>query len=255
VAFELVGVIDIREGRAVHARGGQRDRYEPISAVGALAITPGDCIALTSHYTDQLGIRTLYIADLDAIVGGTLQHDLLRRLVATATPLWVDSGVRSVDDALRTVSLGAARVVVGLETLPSFDVLKAICAKTGGARAVLSLDLRDGHPLIAAGSAIGASATEIARCAHDAGVGALIVLDLARVGMGAGVDLDLIQRLRRAAPDLPLFAGGGVRDWSDLDRLAAAGCDGALVATALQSGAIDVGDVNRARDLPISRRR
>ncbi|HEY7191729.1 MAG TPA: HisA/HisF-related TIM barrel protein [Vicinamibacterales bacterium] len=247
--MQIVGVIDIRDGRAVHARGGQRDRYEPITAVGGHAITPGDCIALASDYTDQLGIRTLYVADLDAIVSGTRQDELLRRLVETGTPLWVDSGVRSVDDALRTVSLGAARVVVGLETLPSFDVLKAICAEAEGDRVVLSLDLRDGHPLLAAGSTISASATEIARCAHDAGVGALIVLDLARVGMGAGVDLDLMQRLRRATPDLPLFAGGGVRDSSDLDRLAAAGCEGALVATALQSGAIDADDVKRAREL------
>ena len=242
-------MIDIRAGLAVHARGGQRDRYEPITTVGHHAITTGDGVALASHYTDQLGIRTLYIADLDAIVTGTLQDRLLRALVATGTPLWIDGGVRSVDDALRTVSVGAARVVVGLETLPSFEVLNAICADAGGARAVLSLDLRDGHPLIAAGSAISTSATEIARRAADAGVGALIVLDLARVGMGAGVDLDLIRRLRHAAPELSLFAGGGVRDWNDLEQLAAAGCEGALVATALQSGAIGADDVKRAREL------
>jgi len=249
VAFELVGVIDIHAGRAVHARGGQRDRYEAITAVGGHPIAPGDSVALASHYISELGIRTLYIADLDAIVTGTLQEALLRRLATIGSPPWIDSGVRSSDDASRTVSLGAARVIVGLETLPSFDVLKAICMEVGRDRAVLSLDLRDGDPLFAAGSAISASAAEIARCAADAGVGALIVLDLARVGMGAGVDLDLIQNLGRAAPDLPLFAGGGVRDWSDLEQLAAAGCHGALVATALQSGAIDAGDVKRARDL------
>jgi len=35
-----------------------------------------------------------------------------------------------------------------------------------------------------------------------------------------------------------LFAGGGVRNAEDLDALARAGCDGALVATALLSGAL-----------------
>jgi uncharacterized protein related to proFAR isomerase len=34
------------------------------------------------------------------------------------------------------------------------------------------------------------------------------------------------------------MAGGGVRDAVDLERLAAAGCDGALVASALLSGAL-----------------
>ena len=249
MAFELIGVIDIRAGRAVHARGGQRDRYEAITAVADHSIASGDAVALASHYSNDLGIRTLYVADLDAILTGTVQEAPLRRLATIGPSLWIDSGVRSAADALRTVSLGAARVVVGLETLPSFEVLDEICTEVRGDRAVLSLDLRDGRPLIAEGSVIGASPTEIARCAADAGVGALIVLDLARVGMGAGVDLDLIQRLERAAPDLPLFAGGGVRDWSDLERLAGSGCEGALVATALQSGAIDADDVKRARAL------
>jgi phosphoribosylformimino-5-aminoimidazole carboxamide ribotide isomerase len=246
---EIIGVIDIRAGLAVHARGGQRDRYEAVTAVAGHSIGPGDAVALASHYINELGIRTLYIADLDAIVTGTPQDGLLRRLATIGSPLWIDSGVRSSADASRTVSLGAARVVVGLETLPSFDVLNDICVEIGRDHTVLSLDLRDGHPIIAAGSAISTSVIEIARCACDAGVGALIVLDLARVGMGAGVDLDVIQRLRRAAPDLPLFAGGGVRDRRDLEQLAASGCDGALVATALHSGAMGADDVKRARNL------
>jgi uncharacterized protein related to proFAR isomerase len=43
-------------------------------------------------------------------------------------------------------------------------------------------------------------------------------------------------RLRAAVPGVTLMAGGGVRDATDLDHLARAGCDGALVATALLSG-------------------
>jgi uncharacterized protein related to proFAR isomerase len=35
-----------------------------------------------------------------------------------------------------------------------------------------------------------------------------------------------------------LLAGGGVRDAHDIGRLQDAGCDGALIATALLSGAL-----------------
>ena len=62
------------------------------------------------------------------------------------------------------------------------------------------------------------------------------MIDLARVGTGAGLDLPLIARVRDAAPGLTLLAGGGVRGPEDLARLVDAGCDGALVATALQDG-------------------
>jgi uncharacterized protein related to proFAR isomerase len=36
-----------------------------------------------------------------------------------------------------------------------------------------------------------------------------------------------------------VLAGGGVRGPDDLSALAAAGCDGALIATALHTGAVD----------------
>ena len=82
------------------------------------------------------------------------------------------------------------------------------------------------------------SVAQIVRGAADAGVGTMIVLDLARVGSAAGVDLEAMAAVRRAVPDVALFAGGGVRSEEDLALLARAGCDGALVATALLSGAL-----------------
>jgi uncharacterized protein related to proFAR isomerase len=48
----------------------------------------------------------------------------------------------------------------------------------------------------------------------------------------------MLGELRAALPGVELIAGGGVRDQTDLDRLAVAGADGALVATALHRGAI-----------------
>jgi phosphoribosylformimino-5-aminoimidazole carboxamide ribotide isomerase len=78
----------------------------------------------------------------------------------------------------------------------------------------------------------------IAARAQEAGAGSLIVLDLARVGMGSGPDLGLITRVMAGAPGLAIFAGGGVRGLEDLEALARVGCDGALVATALHDGRI-----------------
>jgi len=49
----------------------------------------------------------------------------------------------------------------------------------------------------------------------------------------------MIVRVRQAAPDVTLLAGGGVRGPDDLSRLADAGADGALVATALLDGSLD----------------
>ena len=125
-------------------------------------------------------------------------------------PLWLDAGVSSLDRARHALDLGAAHVVVGLETLQSFDALQTICAGIGGDRVAFSLDLRGGEPI--AGHDIPRETPErLAARAADAGAGSVIVIDLARVGTRVGLDFELIARVREAAPGLTLLAGGGVR--------------------------------------------
>ena len=248
--MRVIGVLDLRKGRAVHARGGARDRYAPVQTVAGVHIPPGDAIALARAYVDRLGLTELYAADLDAIRGEPLQHDAVASLAALRARLTVDGGVSTVDRARQLVALEVARLVVGLETLPSWNALKGICAACGGHRVVFSLDLRDGQPMAAAdGVPAGGLPEEYAARATDTGVSSIIVLDLARVGTGAGLDLDLIARIRRTVPDLSLVAGGGIHDAADLARLADAGCDGALLATALHAGRIGAADVAAAARL------
>ena len=238
--MRIVGVIDIRNARAVHARGGRRDEYVPVEAAAGERVD-GDPVALARVYVDVLGVRELYLADLDAIAGGPAAMDdgVIQRVAALGVPLWVDAGVATPAAAKAVVEAGAATAIVGLETLPRFDALRGIVDAIGGKRVAFSVDLRDGVPIMP--SAVGhkaLSATDLVEHAAGDAVGTIIVLDLARVGTGAGLDFDLIASARRAAPDVALFAGGGVRNSDDLDQLAVAGCDGALVATALLSGAL-----------------
>ena len=238
--MRIVGVLDLSGGRAVHARGGTRERYEPVRSVAGQAIEPGDALAVARAFLD-LGVAELYAADLDAIGGAPGQDALVTSLTALGVPLWLDAGVTTPDRAAHALALGAARVIVGLETLASWQALRDICRSVDADRVAFSLDLRDGTPIVShAGIRADEPADILAARAADAGAGALIVIDLARVGTGAGPDVELIQRVRAAVPDVPLLAGGGVRGQEDLARLEQAGCDGALVATALLEGRIRI---------------
>jgi phosphoribosylformimino-5-aminoimidazole carboxamide ribotide isomerase len=75
------------------------------------------------------------------------------------------------------------------------------------------------------------------------------VVDLAHVGTGRLLNLRLIERVRRAVPDVILVSGGGVSQFQDVARLADAGADGVLVATALHEGRLGAGDVAMAQRL------
>lgn len=240
--MRIVGVIDIHEGRAVHARGGQRSAYAPIG-VAACERIDGDPLALARVYVDMLGVRELYVADLDAIERGpaAMNAGVLRGIAASGVPVFIDAGVSSAAGARAVAAAGASVVVVGLETLRGLDALAAICDAVDGGRVAFSVDLRDGQPITMPNAELSPwMAEDIAAAAVRAGAGSVIVLDLARVGTSNGVDSELLARVRRVTAGAVLFAGGGVRDSSDLERLAEAGCDGALVATALLSGAIRV---------------
>jgi phosphoribosylformimino-5-aminoimidazole carboxamide ribotide isomerase len=243
---QIIGVIDLKDGRAVHARGGRRETYAPVSRAAGVAIE-GDAVTLARVYNETFGVDAIYVADLDAIAGGAAHDHIVRDIGRRATSLLLDAGVRRAEDADRICAAGGGTIVVGLETLHSFDALFSICR--GPHPVAFSLDLRDGVPLSDGGACCGESAEEIASRAQKAGVGAIIVLDVARVGSGKGPDLQMLQRVRRVVEGTPVLAGGGVRDLADLQALAKAGCAGALVASALLEGRLMAADVAEARSL------
>lgn len=228
--MRICGVIDVQRGRAVHARGGQRERYEPVRRAGRV-IVAGDPLALARAYA-AAGVRELYVADLDAIGGGPPQRAIVDRLIGTGLPVMLDAGVSSI--AAAEASGGVASVVVGLETLGSWDALACIADGIGPARTMFSLDLRDG--ILLGGLAAGGAVPAVAARAVTAGAGGVLVIDLAQVGMSTGPDVERLLAIRAAIPGVTLLAGGGVRDGGDLECLAECGCDGALVATALHEG-------------------
>jgi len=243
--LRVIPVLDLRGGQAVLARGGRREAYAPVRSQLVDGGAASDPLVLARAYRDVLGCDEWYVADLDALAGGAVQRALVRALAGLRGRLLVDAAVSSPERARELIADGATRVVVGLESLPSLDALGRIARAVGLERTAFSLDLRDGAPL--AEARLSGTPLELARAAVTAGAGAIIVLDLARVSSGRGVDSGLLEALRRAHPHVDLLAGGGIGTVRDLERLADAGLDGVLVATALHDGRIKQDDVAAIR--------
>jgi phosphoribosylformimino-5-aminoimidazole carboxamide ribotide isomerase len=241
--MRVIPVIDLKRGVAVHAVRGDRERYRPLRS--RIAAGP-DPVQVTRAVRERFGLDELYVADLDAIAGGPGHRETVAALAREARVM-VDAGAVEPDAVAALLRLGVARVVIGTESLPGVEAFRRLRTELPDAPLVLSLDLRDRrvlspNPALAGMDPAGA----LARLA-DAGASEAIVLDLARVGSGAGPDVDLLRELRRSVPGVDLLAGGGVRDAADLRALADAGAVGALVATALHSGAIAPDDLRELR--------
>jgi HisA/HisF family protein len=252
--MEIIPVLDVTLGMAVHAQGRVRADYAPVKSVLA-PDAPGDPMALARAYLEVLGAHACYVADLDAIQGGPIQRGLIRELAEFQTgfsgELLVDAAAADPDGALEVISAGASDVIVGLETLRSFRDLADVVDAVGPNAVVFSLDLQLGspvlHPLMEDAAGAAPDAMSLTGQAADAGVGTILVLDLGRVGTGTGVDLGLLEALRRRHPALRLIAGGGVLTRKDLERMEEAGCDAGLVASAIHTGRITAEDVAALR--------
>jgi len=217
----------VQGGIVVRGVAGRRHEYRPLVSRLTDSCEPA---AVADAFRRHFGLTELYLADLDALAGTAPAVALYRSL--SGFRLWVDAGLRRAPDAAPLVDAGVDSLVAGLETLAGPDELAALC-RADGSRVVFSLDLRQGRPLGDWGDDPMAVAAEVV----GAGCRRLLVLDLARVGVGAGTGTeDFCRGLAEAYPDVTLTAGGGIRDAADLLRLAACGVRSALVASALHDG-------------------
>jgi phosphoribosylformimino-5-aminoimidazole carboxamide ribotide isomerase len=256
--MELIPVLDLLRGQAVHARRGARQKYQPVQSA-LLPGRAGDAVALARAYHTMMCAWRCYVADLDAIEGWAPQTKLIQALADSehgfGEGLIVDGGVTTPRAAETLLRAGASMIAVGLETLRGFAELRSIVEVVGGERVIFSLDLLEGRPIqrrtgrVASEEAV---VIELAARAADAGVAAVLVLDLAQVGAETGPrNLELIDGLKRML-GVPIYAGGGVRSSADLDLLEGVGCDAALVGSAIHNGMIgppgqDAGPPSRGR--------
>jgi phosphoribosylformimino-5-aminoimidazole carboxamide ribotide isomerase len=248
----MVGVIDLLGGKAVHAIAGQRAKYKPVS------FCDGDAGKLLQYY-HRLGIRSFYIADLDSIGGGQLQAGLLQELGSQVDgDLLVDPGwsgsesyeVLEVIGELVDENSGCG-VIAATETLRSPLMLNRLVERLAAEKVWLGLDFRAGELRVSQqfvdqvkSGPVGAYANGNSDAAVDPhvwvthatqlGINGLVILDIAAVGQSGGpVTGEVCRQIRDANPEVSLWSGGGIRDAADARRLMRQGCDGCLVATAL----------------------
>lgn len=237
--MRVIPVIDLKDGLVVRGIACRREEYRPIVSRLVSEPTPR---AVAAAFAERFGFGEVYVADLDAIGGQAPNVQAYEEIRSSGMRLWIDAGVGKADMAQDFG--GESSLIVGLESLESPEDLRQIVARWSEHRVVFSLDLKSGRPITKMAAWQPHAAHEVAAAAVDCGVRRLIVLDLADVGVGRGTGtLDLVRRVRADHPRLEITAGGGVRGIGDLPEMACAGCDAALVASALHDGRITPDEV------------
>jgi phosphoribosylformimino-5-aminoimidazole carboxamide ribotide isomerase len=241
----LLPVMDILDGSVVWGIAGQRKSYRPLNSPLVEGAHPP---AVARALREVVGHSWLYLADLNAIEHDAPDWQTLWQLAGDGCRLVVDAGLRDCERARRLIDEGAEVVVAALETLPDPKVLGEVARAVGQQWTIFSLDLRRGEPAGSVQEWCGVDPLVVAERAIATGIGGMIVLDVAGVGVEGGVPTsELCRHLRASQPDLPLITGGGVRDVGDVQKLLAGGVDSVLVASALHRGHIRPDDIAQLR--------
>ena len=250
--MRVIPVIDLLHGQVVRGIAGRRSEYRPIQSSIA---DDADPATIARAFSEQFGFQSVYVADLDAIEGRPPNVEAWKQINAAGLSLWLDAGIGTPPAAAALAEplselASVCTIILGLESIPDpqcvTDIVSDESARLRGMRFAFSLDLRQGRPLTRIDAWKNAQPIEIVRWVVNAGIHRLIVLDLADVGVAGGTrTLELCQTVRREFPTIELTAGGGVRSLADLQALQVAGCDAALVASALHDKRLTADDLRK----------
>lgn len=229
--LDLLPAVDVAGGRAVQLVQGEAGSEQVF----------GDPVEAALRWQDE-GTRWIHLVDLDAAFGRGDNRALLAEVVAAVgVDVELSGGIRddaSLDAALAT---GCRRVVIGTAALEEPRWCAEAIAAHGESVAV-GLDVR-GTRLAARGwTRDGGDLHEVLARLDADGCARYVVTDVARDGMLQGPNLDLLRDVC-SRTDRPVVASGGVTTVADLQALAGladVGVEGAIVGTALYTGAIEL---------------
>lgn len=222
----LYPAIDLRHGHVVQLVGGDPHR------VAAERPSP----EAQARAFEEAGSRWLHVIDLDAAFGERNQWGHLGRLLSDRrSRVQFGGGVRHMAEVQQLLNLGVERVVIGTQGVRNPGWLRELCRIFPGC-IVLALDSRGGKLLVEGWTEeTDMDATTLARELDDAGLAAFLFTDLE-----GKTDAAVMAGLRSAAARTPLLVGASNASLDDLDAMAAAGIDGAILGLSVYEGRLDL---------------
>jgi phosphoribosylformimino-5-aminoimidazole carboxamide ribotide isomerase len=244
--WDIYPAIDLRRGRVVRLRQGDPNRETEYA---------DDPLRVARRWADA-GATWLHVVNLDGALdeGGQENLAALARILTAGPRVQFGGGMRRLADVRRALNLGVSRAVVGTAAVENPALVEAALAEFGPERVAVGIDARRGRVRTHGWQqATPMTALALARRWADRGVRWFIFTDVARDGMGSGLNLDATVELARST-GRQVIASGGVSGLDDVARAYRAGLSGAIIGRALYEGeigleeALQVGHKERRKD-------
>lgn len=188
------------------------------------------------------GASFIHVVDLDGAKDGTLVNEkAIREIVERVSiPIELGGGVRSEEDAAHILELGVSRVIIGTKAVEEPELVKRLVDRFGAERIVVGIDAHNGKVAVKGWEVVSeVPALELALSMKEKGVKTIIYTDISKDGMLCGPNVKETVSLAGGS-GLEIIASGGVSGMKDLEELAEAGVEGAIIGKALYEERIDL---------------
>ncbi len=241
-SFTIFPAIDLKDGRVVRLRQGQKD---------AVTVYSEDPAAIALRWAND-GARCLHVVDLDGAFDGKPKNweSVRKILAAVKIPVQLGGGLRTEQQIESALAMGVKRCVVGTKACESPAFVKTLVKKFGE-RIVVGVDALDGMVAVRGWTE---KTSQVARdfVTQIAGLGVktIIFTDISTDGMMIGPNLKAMAQIADAAlphGGMDIIASGGVSAEKDIAALKALGKKnlvGVIVGKALYEGKIDLKKMN-----------
>ena len=233
--MEVIPAIDLRGGRCVRLYQGDFDREE---------VFGDDPVAMALRWQSE-GATRLHVVDLDGAASGSPENvDAIRAIGASVgIAMEVGGGIRDMDKAVLLSDAGADRLVLGTSAVEDPDLVTRMLDRFGADSVVVSVDARDGWAALRGWKQpTQMRALELMERTVALGIVRLEYTDINRDGTMTEPNFEAVTEALNHVK-VPIIAAGGIASARHLERLAGLGVEGAIVGTALYTGAISLPEV------------
>ena len=239
--MRIIPAMDIIEGRCVRLEQGDYSRKKVYNK---------DPMEYAKALEDQ-GFKYLHLVDLDGAKAGKLINRKILEKICTQTRLEVDfgGGIKDMESLSVAFSCGARQVTAGSIAVRQPDEVEKWLEQFGPEKIILGADVKNKKVFINGWkTATQWNLFSFLKSYSEKGIQYVVCTDISRDGLLKGSAVELYKEIRKEFPDLKLIASGGVRRAEDLDLLADAGLEGAIVGKALLENKITVNQIRRYVD-------
>ena len=243
--MRIIPAIDIIEGKCVRLSKGD---------FGTKKIYNEHPLEVAKQFEDR-GILQLHLVDLDGAKANHIVNYKVLEQIAVKTKLRIDfgGGLKSDSDIKIAFDYGAHQITGGSIAVKNPELFKQWIKTYGSDKIILGADAIDNKVAISGWQEDSKlNLIPFIQRYQNNGIQYVISTDISKDGMLQGPSFELYQNIltecnrdKTASQKIKLIASGGISTFSDIPKLEALGCEGAIIGKAIYENRIDLKELER----------